>query len=201
MRFALTGCARVRVLMFDEMYVVVMAPFLNKAQKNLLVDEQTTDDATIFHFLIVGLFFFLLLGDGCRVLIRHFALDPDKVGHFARGVAEGRNEELIPEGGPVDTVVEQTDGHVVALLDGLADAFDVLGIRLGALQEAAIAAQNLVERVSRQVEETLRSVDDRIVRKAGVGDDKVLLGRLEGLDEGEIGVVQDLVGDSLRGGE
>lgn len=141
---------------------------------------------------------FLLLGDGRSVLVRHLALHSDKVGDVAVGIAERGNEELIPKGSAVYAVIEQANRHVVALFDGLADAFDCLGVGLGALEEAAIAAQNLVERVTRKVEETLRRIHDGIVGEGRVGNDEVLLRRLEGLDEGKVGVVQHLVGDALR---
>ena len=84
------------------------------------------------------------------------------------------------------------------LLDGPADLLDCLRIGLGTLQEAAVASQDLVQGVPRQVEEALRRVHDGIVGKAGIRDDEVLLGGLEGLDEGEVRIVEDLAG--VRGG-
>ena len=156
----------------------------------------------VFHLLDIGhgcqLFLFLLLGDSRRILVTDLALHADKVGDIAIGVAQGGNKELIPKGRSVDTVIQQTDRHVIALFNGLANAFDRLGVRLGALEEAAIAAENLVEAVASQVEETLTGIDNGIVGQAGIRDDKVLLRRLECLDEGKVGIIQDLVGNALR---
>lgn len=143
----------------------------------------------------------LLLGDSGSVLVTDLALNTNKVGNVAIGITERSDEELVPEGRTIDTVVEQADRHIIALFDGLADTFDSFGIGLGTLQEAAITSQNLVERVTGKVEETLTGVDNRIVRQGGIGDNKVLLCRLEGLDEREVRIVQDLVGNALRTGK
>ena len=155
--------------------------------------------------LLVGrrscLLFFLLLNDRGSVGIRDLTLDTHKVGDTAVGIAQGGNEELVPKGRSVDTVVEQADRHVVSLFNGLADAFDRLGVRLGSLQETAVTSQDLVQRVTGQVEETLTGIDNRIVGQGRIGDNKVLLSRLQSLDERKVGIVQDLVGDTLAGGQ
>jgi len=148
-----------------------------------------------------GLLFFLLLRNGGRVFVRNLALDPHEVGDVAAGIAEGGNEELIPEGCTIDAVVEQADGHVVAGFDRLADALGCLGIRFWTLQEATIAAEDLIQRVAGEVEKSLTGIDDRVVGQRGVRDHEVLLGRLEGLDEGEVRVIEDLVGEALRLGK
>jgi len=160
---------------------------------------------TTTNLLRIGLsssfFLFLLLGNRSGVLITDLALHTDKVGNIAGGIAKSSNKELIPKGRTVHTVVQETDRHVVTLLNGLTDAFHMLRVGFGTLEETAVASQNLIKRVARQVEETLRGVDNGIVGKTGIRDHKVLLGSLEGLDEGEIGIVQDLVGNSLAAGE
>ena len=142
----------------------------------------------------------MLLADIGSILVTDLTLDSDIVGNVSRSIAQSRNEELIPKGGSVDAVVQQADRHVGTFLDGATNLFDGLGVGLGTLQEAAVAAQNLVETVSSQVEESLSGVDNWIVGKRWVGDDKVLLGSLQGLDEGEIWVIEDLVGVHGRGG-
>mmetsp|Transcript_22191 Transcript_22191/g.35768 ORF Transcript_22191/g.35768 Transcript_22191/m.35768 type:complete len:202 (-) Transcript_22191:473-1078(-) len=83
----------------------------------------------------------------------------------------------------------------------MTDTFDGLGVGLGALQETAVTAQDLIERVAGQVQKSLRGVDNGVVGQGRVGDDKVLLGRLQGLDERKVGIVQDLVGSTLRVGD
>lgn len=155
--------------------------------------------------LLVGrrgcLFFFLLLDDRSRVGIRDLTLDTNKVGNTAIGISQGGDEELVPEGSSVNTVVEQAHRHVVSLFNGLTDTFDRLGIRLRTLQESAVTSQDLVQGVTSQVEETLTGVDNRIVGQGRIRNDKVLLSRLQSLDEGKVGIVQDLVGDTLTGGQ
>lgn len=165
------------------------------------------DDDDDMNFFLLGirrggrLFFFLLLDDRGGILIGNLTLDTDKVGDTSIGITQSSDKELVPEGGTVDTVIEQTNRHVVALFNGLADTFDRLGVGFGTLQETAVTSQDLVQRVARQVEETLRGVNNGIVGKRGIGDDKVLLGRLQGLDKGEIRVIEDLVGDALTRGQ
>jgi hypothetical protein len=144
---------------------------------------------------------FLLLGDRGGILIRHFALDADKVGDIAGGVAERGNKELIPKRRAVDAIVQKTDAHVIALFNRLADAFHGLGVRFRTLQKATIASENLIERIARQVQKALTGIDNGIVGQRRIGDDKVLLRRLQRLDEGKVGIVQDLVGNALRTGE
>mmetsp|Transcript_131469 Transcript_131469/g.195855 ORF Transcript_131469/g.195855 Transcript_131469/m.195855 type:complete len:288 (+) Transcript_131469:495-1358(+) len=82
----------------------------------------------------------------------------------------------------------------------MTDTFDGLGVGFGPLQETAVTSQNLVQRISGKVEESLGRVDDGIVGKRRIGDDKVLLRSLQSLDETEIGIVEHLVGGTLRVG-
>ena len=147
---------------------------------------------------LLGILLLLLLGDSGSVLITDLTLDTHKVGNITSRIAQRRNEELIPKCGSVDTVVEQTNRKIVSLFNGMSDTFDRLGVGLGTLQETTVTAQNLVQRVTSKVEETLRGVNNWVVGKRGVGDDKVLLGGLKRLDEGKIGIVKNLVGSSLR---
>ena len=139
----------------------------------------------------------LPLADVGGVLVRHLALHADVVGDETGGVAEGGDEELVPEGGSVDAVVQEADRHVGPALDGSADLLDCLGIGLWTLQEAAVASQDLVQGVPLEVEEALRGVHDGIVGKAGIRNDEVLLGGLEGLDEGEVPGYWSLFAQSL----
>mmetsp|Transcript_23457 Transcript_23457/g.65119 ORF Transcript_23457/g.65119 Transcript_23457/m.65119 type:complete len:229 (-) Transcript_23457:1142-1828(-) len=133
--------------------------------------------------LLLGLgllFFFLLLflDDGCGVRITNLALDADKVGNVSCGVSEGGNEELVPKGRPVDAVVEQTHAEVGSLFDGVPDALDGLGVRFGPLQKPAVTPEDLVQRVSGEIQKALGGVNDGVVREGRVRDHKVLLGRL-----------------------
>lgn len=77
--------------------------------------------------------------------LRNLALHADKVDDVVLSVAQGGDEELIPEGSAVGPVVEKADGGVDALPDALSD--DVDGGLVGArsLQEAAVTPEDLVE--------------------------------------------------------
>jgi hypothetical protein len=144
------------------------------------------------------LFFFLLLGNSRSILVRDLTLHPHKVGNVSSRITEGRNKELIPKGRSIDPVIQQAHRHVVALFNGLANALNMFRIRFGSLQEAAVAAQNLVQRISRQVEKALTGVHNGVVGERRVGDHKVLLGSLQSLDEGKVRIVEDLIGNALR---
>jgi hypothetical protein len=61
---------------------------------------------------------------------------------------------------------------------------DVPGVRLRALKEAAIAAEDLVARVARQFHESVVHVDDGIVGQPRVGDDHRHARRADGGGEG-----------------
>lgn len=167
----------------------------------VFVCEGATNNTSSPLLVVIFVLTFLFLDDRGSVRVTDLALDTDKVGNVTRRITERRNEELVPKGRTVDTVVEETHAQVVSGLNGETDPFDGLGVRLRSLQEAAVTTQNLVERIPRQVEEPLRRVDNRIVGQGRVRDDEVLLRRLEGLDEGKVGVVQDLVGGTLRVGD
>mmetsp|Transcript_6625 Transcript_6625/g.20142 ORF Transcript_6625/g.20142 Transcript_6625/m.20142 type:complete len:415 (-) Transcript_6625:14-1258(-) len=128
---------------------------------------------------------FLDLVDGNLV---DLALDADEVDDLAVGVAEGGDKELVPEGRAVGLVVEEADGGVDAVGDALADDVDHLGIGPGPLEEAAVAADDLLDPVAGEVEEALRGVDDGVVGEGGVGDGEVALGGLEGHHQSKIGL-------------
>ena len=143
----------------------------------------------------------MLLDYGSRIGIGHLTLDTDKVSDTPIGITQGGNKELIPKGSTINTVIEQTDTHVITLFNSLADTFDRLGVRFRTLQETAVTSQDLVQGVTGQVEETLTGIDNRIVGQGRIRNDKVLLSRLQSLDEGKVGIVQDLVGDTLTGSQ
>lgn len=156
-----------------------------------------------------------LLGQGCTtnggghlsllyLLIHHslgnLALNANKVDDIVLSVAQGGDEELIPEGSSVGLVVEKADGRIDALPDTLTN--DINGGLVGArsLQEAAVTPEDLIEGVSGKVEEALRHVHDGIVGKTGVGDCKVLLRSRQSLHEAEIGLHEGLDRTKARRG-
>ena len=65
---------------------------------------------------------------------------------------------------------------------------------LRSLQEATVAPQDLVELVSGKTEEALAREHDWVVRQRRVGNNKVLLRRLERFDKAVVGIVQDARG-------
>mmetsp|Transcript_115 Transcript_115/g.260 ORF Transcript_115/g.260 Transcript_115/m.260 type:complete len:208 (-) Transcript_115:660-1283(-) len=151
----------------------------------------------LFFFL-----FLLFLDNRRRICITNLALDAHKIGNVSSGITKSSNEELIPKGGSIDSVIQQTNTKVVAVFNGISDTFHGLGVCFGPLQKSTVSAKDLIKRVARKVQESLRGINDRIVGKGWIRDHKVLLRRLERLDEGKVGVVQDLVGGALgQGGQ
>mmetsp|Transcript_15444 Transcript_15444/g.43434 ORF Transcript_15444/g.43434 Transcript_15444/m.43434 type:complete len:210 (-) Transcript_15444:135-764(-) len=105
---------------------------------------------------------------------RHLVLHAQKVlgGPSGRVREDGGDHEVIPERGPVVPVVEQRDGAVRAELHRVADARHRDGVGVGPLHEAAVAAEDALERVLRELEERLAGVDDRVSRLAGVREEE-----------------------------
>ena len=64
-------------------------------------------------------------------------LHAHELGHPAVGRLDGRDGEQVPKGRAVLAVVEQAHGAGLALLDGVPDLLDLLGVRALALEEAA----------------------------------------------------------------
>jgi hypothetical protein len=151
--------------------------------------------------VILVILLLLLFSNGSSILVTDLALDTNKVGDVSASVAKGGNEELIPEGGTVNTVVQQAHRQIITLFNSMSNTFDSLGVGLRTLQETAVTTQNLIQGVSSKVEETLGGVDDWVVGKRWVSDDKVLLGCLQSLDETKIRIIENLVGGTLRGSD
>jgi len=143
----------------------------------------------VLHLIII-----LLFANISGVLITNLALDTNVIRDVTGRIAQGSDEELVPECGTVNTVVEQANRHIGPLFDGATDLLDRLGISLWSLQETAITTQDLVKSVSSKVKETLGGIYNWVVRKRRVGNDEVLLGSLQSFDEREIWVIEDLVG-------
>ena len=69
-----------------------------------------------------------------------------------------------------------------------ADDVDGLGVGAGPLEEAAVATDDLVHAVARELEKALTRVDDRVVGQRGVRDGEVLLRRLQRHHEPKVGL-------------
>lgn len=102
---------------------------------------------------------------------------PDEFEDFAVIVFDGRNGEQVPERGTVFFVVQQSATEGFALLERLPETGDVGHVRAGALEESAIASDDLVRRVPGHVEETRAGVQDGQVGLRGVRHHERLLER------------------------
>mmetsp|Transcript_9284 Transcript_9284/g.20523 ORF Transcript_9284/g.20523 Transcript_9284/m.20523 type:complete len:201 (-) Transcript_9284:875-1477(-) len=114
-------------------------------------------------------------------------LDAHVVDDAVVGVAQGRHEELVPEGRPVRLIIEQTAGGVRAVGDGGADDVHRLGAGAGSLQEPTVASQYLLLGVAGQIVKAFAGVNDGIVRQSGIGQHEILLSRGERSNQREIG--------------
>ena len=90
-------------------------------------------------------FFLLLLDDGRRICVTDLALNTDKVGNISSSIAKSGNEKLIPKGGSIDSVIQQTHTEIVALFDSVSDAFHGLRVRFGPLQKPTVATEDLIQ--------------------------------------------------------
>ena len=100
---------------------------------------------------------------------------PDELDDLAVVVADGGDGEHVPEGRAVLAVVEQAAAEAAAGLDGVPDLGDLVHVRVGALQEAAVAADHVLGGVAGHGVEAGAGVDDGAVRARGVGDHERLL--------------------------
>jgi hypothetical protein len=97
-------------------------------------------------------------------------LDPNKVGHAPIFVPHGVDAEFVPEQAPVFAVVPEHNGAVPSLVDSSLELPECLLVPVFALQETAIAAQNLLGGVASRSLEGGIYVYDRVVRLVRVGD-------------------------------
>lgn len=72
-------------------------------------------------------------------------------------------------------------------------------VRTGSLQESAIATEDLVQGITREVEEALRDVYDGVVGEGRVGNGEILLTSGQCAHEAEIGFHQRLDGTEAAG--
>ena len=63
-------------------------------------------------------------------------------------IPQSCDEELIPEGRPVGSVVQEADCGVGAVFDCATDDVHGGGVRAGTLEEAAVATEDLLGRVA-----------------------------------------------------
>mmetsp|Transcript_14820 Transcript_14820/g.56066 ORF Transcript_14820/g.56066 Transcript_14820/m.56066 type:complete len:377 (-) Transcript_14820:153-1283(-) len=133
-----------------------------------------------------------LLVLGGRLL--QLALDANEIHDAAVHVPKGRHEELVPEGGAIGLVVQQANRRIYPSSDARADDGDLLRVRVGTLEEAAISPEDLSLRVPRQRHEALGGVHDGIVWQLRVRDHEALLRRGQHLHELVVRALQHLSG-------
>ena len=95
-------------------------------------------------------------------------LHADELGDRAVREHHRRDGEQVPELGPVLAVVEEAHGDALARAHGVADALDVVHVRLLALQEPAVLVQDLGGVVAGHLQEPVAGVDDGAVGQGGV---------------------------------
>mmetsp|Transcript_32988 Transcript_32988/g.60820 ORF Transcript_32988/g.60820 Transcript_32988/m.60820 type:complete len:280 (-) Transcript_32988:14-853(-) len=131
--------------------------------------------------------------------LAHLALHPHEIHHVILRIPQRGHEELIPEGGAVRLVIQETNGGVGPLPHPLSNDVDRRLIGPGSLEETAIPPQDLIEGVPREIEEALRHVHDGIVGEGRVGNSEVLLRPAERRHETVIGFHEGLDGSEPRG--
>lgn len=108
-----------------------------------------------------------LLGFNLRGDVR---LNADEVGDETGFIADGGDGKAVPERGAVLAVVEQLDGDFPLLADGAPEEVDGGGVGFGALEEAAVAAEDFGDGIAGEPLKAGVDVDERLVGQAGVGD-------------------------------
>ncbi len=103
-------------------------------------------------------------------LQRHVELRGEVVGQLALVVEDRRDEEAVPERLARLLVVLEVDLDRDPALDRVAHPGDVVAVGLGTLQEAAVAAEDLVPGVAGELREGVVDEDDRFVGLVRVGD-------------------------------
>ena len=100
----------------------------------------------------------------------HVGLHADEVGQRAVAVVDRRHRHLVPERGAVLAVVEQGDGDRLLRRQRPAQLRHRGPVGRRALQEAAVAAGDLVHRVAGDPGERRVDPDQRVVRQCRVAD-------------------------------
>lgn len=106
-------------------------------------------------------------------------MHPNELEDPAILILDGGNGEEVPEGGAVLLVVEHTAAVVGAVGEGLPDLGDLGRVGAGALEEAAVPADDLLGGVPGHVEEAGAGVHDGVAGLGGVRHHEGLLERRE----------------------
>ena len=101
---------------------------------------------------------------------RDVGLDADEMRDLARPVPDGRDRQAVPERRPVLAVIQNLDQAFATLREGRPDLRYGRRVGLRALQESAVAAQHVPDRIAGHVLEALVDVDQRPIGLSRVGD-------------------------------
>ena len=85
---------------------------------------------------------------GLCIFFADFALDTQIIDHVAVTITQRCDKKLVPEYAPISAVIEQDHGGVFPLFDPFPNAVHRAWIGLWSLQEPAVAAEDLVQRVA-----------------------------------------------------
>ena len=131
-------------------------------------------------------------------LDRDVDLAGEEIGELSRGVPDRRHQQPVPEGLARLAIVENVEPDGLPVLHGGADLRHGLRVGLGALQETAVPADDLLARIAGEPAERVVDEDDRVVRQAGIRDHHRHAGRPHGRREGVRAVVDagDLLDDA-----
>jgi len=131
----------------------------------------------------------LALGETAPVTVRFGDVDlaAEAVTQAALAVEDGSDEQGVDEGCAVPTVVGDLDGEVAIVEQRCADLLDVVGLGVRTLEEPAVATDDLVNPVTREVEEGAVREDDGVVVLVGIREDHRQAGLVDG-GEQHIGI-------------
>ena len=121
----------------------------------------------------------LVLAFAREVQFGHVRLRAHVVRHLALRIVDGGDAQQVPERRAVLAVVEDLALEDPAARERDRDLPDGVAVGAGALDEAAVGAQDLGGGIADQPLEGGAHVDDRRFRIGGVGDDDAVVGHVE----------------------
>ena len=128
------------------------------------------------------------------VVGRHVALDADEVRQALLGVEDGRDGQRRLEQAAILAAVGQFALPALAVEDGAPHFLIQLGRMAAALEQVRRMAAQFVAAVTGQIDEGLVDVEDAA---AQVGNHDAVAGRLQGLNEQQVELLQTVLGDGL----
>ena len=108
----------------------------------------------------------------------------DVMGEPPGVIAHRGDMQLVPEGPAVASIVPHHGANVLPLGERGTHRGDHVRFRVGALQESAVAAEDLVRRITGQLDKRRVDVDERVVVGKAVGDGDAQTGVIDRVDQG-----------------